>query len=181
LPEESIEHQKKLHEYHNEGLYQPLLNNPNLLVPSSTDKQQSQTSQPIQKKTGGAAGIAGRPPGTGTPKTVNNIGRIGKKISAQDVANNLARFDILEGSIENYLKEKFNRKKLAKEQKEIVKEVAETIAINEKPEKWLESIATYINQPVQASKNLSEIQEISERHGVDTKTAILLLHSQIEE
>jgi hypothetical protein len=180
MPEESIENQKKLHQYHNEGLYQPLLNNPNLLV-QPTEKDEQPKSNPAQQKTKGGNGMTGRPPGTGTPKSINNVGKIGKKISAQDVANNLARFDLLEGSIENYLKEKFNKKKLAKEQKEIVKEIAETIAINEKPDKWLESIATYISGPVQISDNLNEVQEISERHGVDIKTAILLLHSQINE
>jgi hypothetical protein len=178
LPEESIEHQKKLHEYHEEGLYQPLLNNPNLLVPPTA---KTEDGAPATQNKAVNKGMAGRPPGTGTPKSVNNVGKIGKKISAQDVASNLARFDLLEGSIENYLKEKFKKKKLGKEQKEIVKEIAETIAINEKPEKWLESIATYINQPVQVSENLNEVQEISERHGVDIKTAILLMHSQIEE
>jgi hypothetical protein len=181
LPEESLQSQKKLHEYHEEGLYQPLLNNPNLIVPQTGKVELGQQPQTTQQKTGGAGGMAGRPPGGGTKKSVNNVGRIGKKISAQDVANNLARFDLLEGSIENYLKEKFNKKKLAKEQKEIVKEIAETIAINESPENWIESIATYINQPVQVNDNLAEVQEISERHGVDVKTAILLMHSQINE
>ena len=140
-----------------------------------------QQAKTVQQKTAGTSGMTGRPPGTGTPKSVNNVGKIGKKISAQDVANNLARFDLLEGSIENYLKEKFKKKKLGKEQKEIVKEIAETIAINEQPNKWLESIATYITQPVQLSDKLTEVQEISEQHGVDTKTAILLMHSQINE
>jgi hypothetical protein len=123
--------------------------------------------------------MTGRPPGnSGTPKSTI---KAGKKISAQDISTNLARFDHLEGSIENYLKEKFNKKKLAKQQKEIVKEIAETIAINEKPDKWLESIATYVTQPVQINDNLNEINELSERHGVDIKTAILLMHSQIGE
>jgi len=178
LPEESIENQKKLHEYHNEGLYQPLLNNPNLVVPPTGDEKDKQ-GKPAQQKTAGGGGMTGRPPGGGTPKSINNVGKIGRKISAQDVANNMARFDLLEGSIENYLKEKFKKKKLGKEQKEIVKEIAETIAINEQPDKWLESIATYVTQPVQLSEKLSEVQEISEQHGVDTKTAILLMHSQI--
>jgi hypothetical protein len=181
LPDESLENQRKLHEYHEEGLYQPLLNNPNLIVPQTGKIELGQQSKTVQQKTGGTSGMTGRPPGAGTKKSVNNIGKIGKKISAQNVANNLARFDILETSIENYLKEKFKKKKLAKEQKEIVKEIAEIIAINEKPDKWLESIATYISEPVKISENLNEVQEISERHGVDTKTAILLMHSQINE
>lgn len=184
LPEESIESQKKLHEYHEDGLYQPLLNNPNLVIPQKEDSkmgQQTVSPTPAPVKTAGGKGVAGRPPGSGVQKSVNNIGKIGKKISAQDIANNLGRFDLLEGSIETYLKEKFNKKKLAKEQKQIVKEIAETIAINEKPDKWLESIAAYITQPVQMSDNLNEVNEISERHGVDIKTAILLMHSQINE
>jgi hypothetical protein len=179
LPEESVENQKKLHEYHNDGLYQPLLNNPNLVV-SPTGKEDSM-EKPAPQKVVPSKGMSGRPPGTGTPKMINNVGKIGKKISAKDVATNLARFDLLEGSIENYLKEKFKKKKLIKEQKEIVSEVAETIAINEKPENWLESIAKYINEPVKVSKNLNEVNQIAEMHGVDTKTAILLMHSQIEE
>lgn len=180
LPEESLESQKKLHEYHEEGLYQPVLNNPNLVIPQTgEDKLGQQAKAPTAVKTGGTKGMTGRPPGhSGTPKST---GGTGKKISAQDISNNLARFDLLEGSIENYLKEKFNKKKLAKEQKQIVKEIAETIAINEKPDKWLESIATYVTQPVQINENLNEVHTLSEKHGVDMKTAILLMHSQIEE
>jgi hypothetical protein len=181
LPEESLENQKKLHQYHEDGLYQPLLNNPNLIVPQTGKVELGQQSKTVQNSSNSAGGMSGRPPGTGIPKSVNNVGKIGKKISAQDVANNLARFELLEGSIETYLKEKFNKKKLGKQQREIVKEIAETIAINEKPDKWLESIATYISQPVCANENLSEVREISERHGVDTKTAILLMHSQVNE
>jgi hypothetical protein len=180
LPEESLESQKKLHEYHEDGLYQPILNNPNLVIPQTgEDKLGQQAKVPTAVKTGATKGMTGRPPGhSGTPKSTGGMGR---KISAQDISNNLARFDLLEGSIENYLKEKFNKKKLAKEQKEIVKEIAETIAINEKPDKWLESIATYVTQPVQINENLNEVNTLSETHGVDMKTAILLMHSQIEE
>jgi hypothetical protein len=169
-PEESVENQRKLAEYHNEGLYQPVLNNPNLLIP-------------------GGEG-AGRPPGTGgTPKAQTKVTPVGKgspagpkkKISATRVAENLAKFDLLAASVETTLKDKFNKKKLSKEQKKIVAEVAETIGINESPDKWLESIAEYINNPVQLTENFTEVQEIAEKHGVDIKTALLLMHSEIEE
>ena len=81
--------------------------------------------------------------------------------------------------MENLLKDKFNKKKLSKEQKKIIEEVAETIATNESPDKWLESIAEYINKPVQLTDNFNRVQEIAEQHGVDNKTAIVLLHSEI--
>jgi hypothetical protein len=168
-PEESVENQRRLAEYHKEGLYQPVLNNPNLVIP-------------------GGEG-AGRPAGTGgTPKIQTKVSPIGKsssaapkqKISATRVAENLAKFDLLVASIETTLKDKFNKKKLSKEQKKIVVEVAETIGINENPDKWMESIAEYINSPVQLSDNFTEVQEIAEKHGVDTKTALLLMHSKTE-
>ena len=165
LPEESLENQRKLAEYHKEGLYQPVLNNPNLVIPG---------------------GETGRPPGTGgTPKTNKPSQKIGSspkkqtKINANKVAENLAKFDILASSVENLLKDKFNKKKLSKEQKKIIEEVAETIATNESPDKWLESIAEYINKPVQLTDNFNRVQEIAEQHGVDNKTAIVLLHSEI--
>lgn len=168
-PEESLENQRKLAEYHKEGLYQPVLNNPNLVIP-------------------GGEG-AGRPSGTGgTPKAPpSKITPVGKgnsapknKISATRVAENLSKFDLLATTVENTLKDKFNKKKLSKEQKKIVGEVAETIGINESPDKWLESIAEYINSPVQLTENFTEVQNIAERHGVDTKTALILMHSEIE-
>jgi len=168
-PEESVENQRKLAEYHKEGLYQPVLNNPNLLIP-------------------GGEG-AGRPAGTGgTPKAApSKITPVGKgnsapknKISATKVAENLSKFDLLASTIETTLKDKFNKKKLSKEQKKIVVEVAETIGINESPDKWMESIAEYINSPVQLTENFTEVQNIAEKHGVDTKTALILMHSEIE-
>ena len=167
-PEESLENQRKLAEYHKEGLYQPVLNNPNLLIPG---------------------GEAGRPAGTGgTPKAApSKITPVGKgnsapknKISATKVAENLSKFDLLAATIETTLKDKFNKKKLSKEQKKIVAEVAETIGINESPDKWMESIAEYINSPVQLTENFTEVQNIAEKHGVDTKTALILMHSEIE-
>ena len=181
LPEESVENQKKLHKYHQDGLYQPLLNNPNLVVPQGGENEASNSKAAAPKDKNAGSGFSGRPPGSGTPKTINNIGKIGRKVSASEVAVNLARFDLLQGSIENYLKEKFKKKKLIKEQKDIVKEIAETIAINEKPDKWLESIATYVTQPVRVNSNLDRVNELAESHGVDKKTAILLMHSEIEE
>jgi len=184
LPEESLESQRKLIQYHKESLYQPVLNNPNIGAPqdSTTSKQQdNKQSGTSAQKNKEIKQMTGRPPGSGVSKNVNNIGKIGKKVSATQIAANLTRFDLLSGSIENYLKEKFKKKKLIKQQKEIVNEVAETIAMNEKPEQWLESIAKYINEPVTNTENLTTVMDIAQEHGVDIKTAIVLMHSQIDE
>ena len=164
LPEESVESQKGFQKLQDDGLYQPLLNKP---------QQQS----------------TGRPTGTGTPQTTKaprstptavKASESKPKINADLVAKNLVKFDNLVVGVETALKEKYNRKRLTKEQKEIIETIAETIATNEAPKEWLNKINDYINKPVQVSVNMERINEIAAEYGLDYKTAILLYHSQLE-
>jgi hypothetical protein len=162
LPDESIESQKDFKKLQDEGLYQPLLN-----------KAQQQT---------------GRPAGTGTPQTTKaprltptvQASEIKPKINADLVAKNLIKFDNLVEAIESNLKEKYNRKRLTKEQKEIIQTIAETIATNESPKDWVNKISDYINKPVQLNVNMEKINEIAAEYGLDYKTAILLYHSKLD-
>jgi hypothetical protein len=164
LPEESIESQKDFRKLQDDGLYQPLLNKP----------QQQQA--------------AGRPAGTGTPQTTKaprtaptvQASEDKSKINADLVAKNLVKFDNLVEAIEATLKEKYDRKRLTKEQKEIIQTVAETIATNEEPKHWVTKINDYINKPVQLNANMKQINKIAEEYGLDYKTAILLYHSKLD-
>lgn len=164
LPDESVESQKGFQKLQDNGLYQPLLN-----------KSQQQP--------------AGRPTGTGTPQTtkaprttptVIQASNTKPKINADLVAKNLVKFDNLAIGVETALKEKYNRKRLTKEQKEIIETIAETIATNETPKEWTNKISDYINKPVQVTVNMQKINEIAAEYGLDYKTAILLYHSQLE-
>jgi hypothetical protein len=162
LPDESIESQKDFKKLQEEGLYQPLLN-----------KGQQQT---------------GRPTGTGTPQTTKaprttptvQASESKPKINADLVAKNLVKFDNLVEAVETTLKEKYNRKRLTKEQKEIIQTIAETIATNEVPKDWNSKINNYINEPVQLNVNMEKINEIAAEYGLDYKTAILLYHSKLD-
>jgi hypothetical protein len=178
LPQESLDNQRKLSQYHKDGLYQPLLNNPNLIVQPDGAAPQKPAQKPA-----GSKGLVGRPPGTtGISKTGGKVGKIGAseyKINANKVAENLAKFDKLVASIEDTLKDKFKKKRLSDEQKKIVCEIAETIGTNETPENWIESIASYINKPVEINDNFNRVQEIAETHSVDNKTAVIISHSLI--
>jgi hypothetical protein len=161
LPDESIESQKDFKKLQEEGLYQPLLN-----------KGQQQT---------------GRPAGTGTPQTTKaprttptvQAAEEKPKINADLIAKNLVKFDNLVSAVETTLKEKYNRKRLTKEQKEIIQTIAETIATNESPNDWTNKISNYINEPVKLNINMEEINEIASEYGLDYKTAILLYHSKL--
>jgi hypothetical protein len=163
LPDESIESQKDFKKLQEEGLYQPLLNK----------GQQQET---------------GRPTGTGTPQTTKaprtaptaQASEIKPKINADLVAKNLVKFDNLVEAVETTLKEKYDRKRLTKEQKEIIQTIAETIATNELPKDWVNKINDYINKPVELNVNMEKINEIAAQYGLDYKTAILLYHSKLE-
>jgi len=163
LPEESVQSQKGFQKLQEEGLYQPLLN-----------KGQQQPT--------------GRPTGTGTPQTTKaprtppgiQATEAKPKINADLVARNLVKFDNLVVGVETALKEKYNRKRLTKEQKEIIETIAETIATNETPKEWINKISDYINKPVQVSVNMERINQIASEYGLDYKTAILLYHSKLE-
>ena len=163
LPDESIESQKDFKKLQEEGLYQPLLNK----------GQQQET---------------GRPAGTGTPQTTKaprtaptvQASDVKSKINADLVAKNLVKFENLVEAVETTLKEKYDRKRLTKEQKEIIQTIAETIATNELPKDWVNKINDYINKPVVLNVNMEKINEIAAEYGLDYKTAILLYHSKIE-
>lgn len=167
LPEESIKSQKEFIKLQDqEGLYRPLLNKPQGVTAPS--------------------GETGRPAGTGTPQATKTPGKIGvkaseekSKINADLVAKNLVKFDNLIDLVESALKEKYDRKRLTKEQKDIIQTIAETIATNENPKDWNNKINDYITSPVKLNVNMEEINKIAEEYGLDYKTAILLYHSKL--
>ena len=80
--------------------------------------------------------------------------------------------------IESTLKTKFNKKKLSEEQKNIINTIAETIATNEQSKDWINKVKTYISQPSMSMKNIDEVSNICETHGVDYKTALMIFHSK---
>ena len=162
LPEESVKSQEQFKTLQEDGLYQPLLNKP----------QQQQIGRPAGTET---------PQTTKAPRSTPTVQASEKaKINADLVAKNLVKFDNLIKAVEEILKEKFDRKRLSKEQKEIIQTVAETIATNENPKNWLNKINDYINKPVEITVNMNEINQIAEEYGLDYKTAILLYHSKVE-
>ena len=163
MPEESIESQKDFRKLQEDGLYQPLLNKP-----------------PIENPAGRPAGTTETPQTTKQPRKTPTVKASKEKINADLVAKNLVKFDNLVLSIEASLKEKYNKKRLSQEQKDIIQTIAETIATNENPKDWVNKINEYINKPVQLNVNMEDINKIAEEYGLDYKTAILLYHSKIE-
>jgi len=157
----SIESQKKYKALRDQGYYLPVI--------------------------GGNQQAGGRPTGsTGTPQSTKNVSPIGAgkqskaEFSAKKVGENFVLASKLEDHVSDLIKEKFKIKKLNKQQKTIVNDISKMIVSNEDSVKWIESAASYIENPIDKNKeNINEVLEIAENHQVDSYIASILRNSKV--
>ena len=162
--EESESAQQKFKSLKEKGLYQPII--------GGTKNEE-----------------AGRPAGTNNIKqSTKNVSPIGdgkqskaeEKYSFNKVKTNLIVAQKLENEIADSLKKKHNLKRLNNDQKNIAEQISKIIISNENPEKWMESINKYIDDPI--DKNVSVVNEINDiacDHQIDFYLASILYHSKI--
>jgi hypothetical protein len=169
LPDPSLieEEQKEYKAARDKGLYTPLIGGKNAMD-------------------------AGRPEGTGVPQTTKKISPIGTTKASVDISepkyslskmkDNMLLAQELDRAVETKLKTDHKVKRLNKVQKEVVNGIATLIMVNEQPEKWQESIATYCESPVDKNPDrVKKIQDIAATHQVDDYLASLLFASKIED
>jgi hypothetical protein len=61
-----------------------------------------------------------------------------------------------------------------------VNDISKMIVSNEDSEKWIESAASYIENPIDKNKeNINEVLEIAENHQVDSYIASILRNSKV--
>ena len=161
-PEESEESQNKFKDLKEKGFYEPVSGN-------------SEVSSP-----------AGRPEGSGTPKSTDTKNPIGNKASATQfslskIQSNLNLAEKLNLEVEGALRHLHNRKRLNKNQKEIAQQISNIVIQNEEPENWLAKAGRYAAEPVDRNeKRVKNIQEIAYEHQVDDFLAGILYCSQYE-
>jgi len=159
-PESSLESQIKYKDLRDQGYYTPLI--------------------------GGSQPQAGRPTGSSSPQSTKNINPIGTgqqskaEFSAKKVSENFVLASKLEDHVSNLIKEKFNIKKLNKQQKSIANDITKMIVINENSENWIEKAKQYVEDPTDKNKdNLNIVYDISSSHQVDNYLAGILKDSKI--
>lgn len=154
--ESSIESQKKFKSLRDSGLYEPLV--------GGNNKQE------------------GRPTGSGTPQTTKKVKPIGTKgFSMSKLVENSKEFGLIKSKIEKKLKSKFKIKELDETQSNIAKILAQTIMVNEDKGSWDESIAKYVQTPVEISKEKSsEIEAIGSEFSTVFDDSVLLYLSKVD-
>ena len=129
------------------------------------------------------AGEAGRPEGTKSPsKVITPIGKGSVKYDVFAIKDNLLKMQELETGVVEELKKIHKIKKLNKVQKSVAEQIAKLIVVNEDPEKWIESIASYSESPV--DKNMDRVKkvlEVAPEHQIEESLASILLISQTKK
>lgn len=130
----------------------------------------------------------GRPAGSKRSQTTKKVSPMkGSENEEQQEQYSLSKikdFAILASELNVGLKEKlcekFNIKELNKEQEEIANSIKEIIMIDTEPDKWKESIASYIENPITKNEErIREIERIAYEHNLDYYVAALLLPSKL--
>lgn len=152
------------------------------LFESAVEKQKEFKAQ---KKAGlfepliGNKADAGRPTGTGTPKTKSTVAPKGGKASLEKLQEIFPVMSSLTDLVQKSYKEKNSLARLGKNHKQLCEAIWEKIVVAESPDKWRESVASYIESPFKGeTAQKSEIEELAEEHQIGILEAALLFHSQ---
>lgn len=165
-------------------------------LPDKTTNDENQQEHKKLKETGlyepligggQQAGENGRPAGsTGIKQSTKNTAPIGTKASEQInySAKKVVDFTLLASKINDKvkltLKDKYNVKKLNKNQISVCDEITSLIVANELPENWEGSVKSYIDQPVDKNKDrVNQVIELAAKHQIDNFQAAILLAAKI--
>jgi hypothetical protein len=156
--EQSVESQTEYKKLRDKGLYKPLLG-------GATDE----------------AG-AGRPGGAKAPqtkKTVSPQKSVG--FSMTKIKDSAIAISRLSESVEVEFKKKNKLQRLSAKNKNAAYELTKAIVANETPDKWGESVANYVNDPMTLVKTpREEVLEMAAEHGVEPFLGFILLNSKTE-
>jgi len=168
--ESSLNSQKELVEYRDQGFYQPLIGGAKSAEPTGSAK----SAGPVKSTE------VGRPVGTDNIKqSTKKISPIGASYSCAKVRDNLLIYGKVIVEVESQLKKKFKLKKLNPIQSESAEEIARTIILNEEKVNWFSSVAKYVENPIDNNfERIEKIKEIGIQHELDLFLASILSESQ---
>jgi hypothetical protein len=180
--ESSLESQRKLKEYKEEGLYQPVMGGPEDQKELAEIGAENQAQLQQQK----LSAQSGRPKGTKARQTTKKVKPIGSsedaetKFSLSKVKDNLLLAGKVQEKVEKELAKKFKLKELSPEQKEVADGILGVIIANEDPDKWIDKTKDYIASPIDSNEErVKAVQDIAYNHQVNSYLASILYASKL--
>jgi hypothetical protein len=188
---ESVESQQEFLKLKKKGFYEPLIGagahpaNPNEMVgPNQPKKNEPQKpGEPQQQNKKDLPKPTGRPPGVSTPQETKKVSpmKANEKFSLIKVQENMVKAQNLVPEIEKELRKMHGKKRLSKQQKEIVQDISLILIANEEPANWKKKVSAYCKNPIDKnSDRVARIQDIACEHQVDTYLASILYASKVE-
>jgi len=165
--------QEKFVEQRKKGFYNPIVGGvPSVSppIPGSSDEEENNDSKlpPAQVKNK-VPNEVGRPVGT-TTATV---------YSREAIAGVFDLTKELYSNVQALLKEKYNKKRLTKEQKKLAESVSEAIIVGSESETWKDTAESVLKDPSALDKLgiMKSVQDLAAEHDLNTYAAALLYHS----
>jgi hypothetical protein len=168
LKDESLEHQEEFKQLKDKGFYEPIAGGP------FTNKQLAEQKQAELSKNNG------RPPGTTRQQTTKKVAPIGTnaKFALTKIKDGMLLAQKTQAEINKQLLQKFNLQQLTEEQGKLAEQLLDIVMANEPPDKWEESIASYIENPLDKNKDrVDKINDLAFEYQVDNYLAGILLAS----
>ena len=161
-----------------------ILPDPDLMTQEQEEYKSARDKGLYEPLVGGAkegAG-AGNPGGAPPSRAITPMGKglaSEMKYDVFAIKDNVINMQNLEESVKTQLKKIHKISKFTKAQKAIAEQIAHLIVINEEPENWISSIASYIDAPVDKNQDrVKKVTEIAAKHDIEDYLAGILLISQ---
>ena len=171
--EELAAAQEKFVEQRKKGFYNPIIGGvPSIAPPMGGDfeevpeEKSSEKVPPVKNK---VPNERGRP-----------VGAIKANVYSREAIAEV--FDLTKGlysDVQNLLKEKYNKKRLTKDQKKLAENVSEAIIIGSESNSWKDTAETVLKDPSALDKLgvMRAVQDLAAEHDLNTYAAALLYHS----
>lgn len=169
-PEELESAQREYVEQRKDGLYNPIVGGVPMIAPETDDSPAPEKNQVKNE--------VGRPVGTSDIPQESSAALFSRE-NIQDIIYNsedLRNFAIAE------IKSKLNKKRLKKQEKEMIDELCQSIIISTENQDWKEKIKICINDSsnIESLYPMIEIQDLASEYSLDLYSAALLYHSKKE-
>lgn len=169
-PEELESAQREYVEQRKDGLYNPIVGGVPMIAPETDESPATEKNQVKNE--------VGRPVGTSDIPQESSAALFSRE-NIQDIIYNsedLRNFAIAE------IKSKLNKKRLKKQEKEMIDELCQSIIISTENQDWKEKIKICINDSsnIESLYPMIEIQDLASEYSLDLYSAALLYHSKKE-
>ena len=159
--------QEKFVEQRKKGFYNPIVGGVPTIAPADgdDDEELEKLEQPKQNK---VPNERGRP-----------VGAVASVYSKEDIAQVFDLTKDLYNNVQGLLKNKYNKKRLNKDQKKLAENISEAIIIGSENKNWSQVAEKVISDPSVLDKMgiLKKVQDLASEHDLNTYAAALLYHS----